>query len=344
MNSIINFTLKNKFAVWLITLIITTAGLYAGLNMKLETLPNINTPIVSITTVYPGATPEEVADKVTEPIEKRVGNLNGVNVVSSTSYQNASAIQIEYKFSKDMEEAEDEVKDVLTNIGLPEGVQDPSVSRLSFNAFPVMALSVSNENETISELTGTVEDTILPALEGVDGVSSVEISGQQVEEVQLVFNEEKMNELGLDEETVKGIIQGSDVNVPLGLYTLDKTQKSVVVDGNIMSLEDLENMEIPVMPSAQAQSQGPTGAAGESPSVQAAPGTAAQAPTGLSTVQLSKIADIELVGTVDSVSRTNGRESIGMQIVKSADANTVDVVNAVKEEISAFEKDRKSVV
>ncbi|EDL65240.1 efflux RND transporter permease subunit [Bacillus sp. SG-1] len=339
MNSIINFTLKNKFAVWLITLIITTAGLYAGLNMKLETLPNINTPIVSITTVYPGATPEEVADKITEPIEKRVGNLNGVNVVSSTSYQNASAIQIEYKFSKDMEEAEDEVKDVLTNIGLPEGVQDPSVSRLSFNAFPVMALSVSNENETISQLTGTVEDTILPALEGVDGVSSVEISGQQVEEVQLVFNEERMNELGIDEETVKGVIQGSDVNVPLGLYTLDKTQKSVVVDGNIMSLEDLENMVIPVMPSAQAQSQGPTGAAGESPSVQAVPGTAAQAPTGLPTVQLSEIADIELVGTVDSVSRTNGRESIGMQIVKSADANTVDVVNAVKEEISAFEKD-----
>ena len=170
-----------------------------------------------------------MTEKVTKPIEQRLSNLNGVNVVSSTSYQNASAVQVEYKFSKDMEEAEDEVTDALSDLQFPEGVQDPSVSRLSFNAFPIMALSVSNEDQSISELTGTVEDTILPALEGVDGVSSVEISGQQIEEVDIKFNKDKMAELGLDEETVKGIIKGSDVNVPLGLYTLDETQKSVVV-------------------------------------------------------------------------------------------------------------------
>ncbi|MFL6561446.1 MAG: efflux RND transporter permease subunit, partial [Bacillus sp. (in: firmicutes)] len=96
MKKIIQFSLKNKFAVWLLTIIITIAGLYSGMNMKLETIPNINTPLVTIMAVYPGATPEQVAESVTEPIEKRVENLDGVSVVSSSSFQNASSIQIEY--------------------------------------------------------------------------------------------------------------------------------------------------------------------------------------------------------------------------------------------------------
>lgn len=166
MNSIINFVLKNKFAVWLMTIIVIIAGLYSGFNMKLETLPNINTPIVSVTTVYPGATPEDVADKVSEPIEKRLKNLDGVNVVSSTSYQNASAVQIEYKFSKDMDEAKTEVEEALSDLPFPEGVNEPDVSRLSFNAFPIIALSVANEGQSLAQLTTTVEDTIIPSARG----------------------------------------------------------------------------------------------------------------------------------------------------------------------------------
>ena len=68
--------------------------------MKLETIPDITTPIVTVTTVYPGATPEEVADKVSKPMEEQLQNLSGVNVVSSSSFQNASSIQVEYDFDK----------------------------------------------------------------------------------------------------------------------------------------------------------------------------------------------------------------------------------------------------
>src|SRR6185312_14520739 len=108
MNKIINFSLKNKFAVWLLAIIVTIAGIYSGLNMKLETIPDITTPVVTVTTVYPGATPAEVADKVSKPMEEQLQNLNGVNVVSSSSFQNASSIQVEYDFDKNMEKAETE--------------------------------------------------------------------------------------------------------------------------------------------------------------------------------------------------------------------------------------------
>ncbi|MGM0866070.1 MAG: efflux RND transporter permease subunit [Bacillota bacterium] len=338
MNSIINFVLKNKFAVWLMTIIVITAGLYSGFNMKLETLPNINTPIVSVTTVYPGATPEDVAEKVSEPIEKRLKNLNGVNVVSSTSFQNASAVQIEYKFSKDMDEAKTEVEDALSDLSFPEGVNEPEVSRLSFNAFPIIALSVANDDQSLAQLTSTVEETIVPQLEGVDGVASVQASGQQVQEAQVVFDQEKLAQYSLTEETVQNMIKGSDVTAPLGLYTFKDSQKSVMVDGNITTIDDLKEMKIPVTPS--------TGGSMEAPQGQTPGGQAPQAPPAgmkIPTVQLSDIADIELKGKAESISRTNGKESIGLQVVKTADANTVDVVNAVKEEVKAFEKELDGV-
>lgn len=362
MNQIINFVLKNKFAVWLLTIIVTVAGLYSGLNMKLETIPNITTPIVTVTTVYPGATPEEVAEKVTEPIEQAVQNLNGVNVVSSTSFQNASSIQIEYEFEKDMDKAEEEVKSTVSDISFPEGVNDSDVSRLSINAFPILALSISDDEGSLSDLTALAEDEIVPAIKGLEGVSTVGVSGQQVEEVQFSFKEEKLEEYGLDEETVQNIIKGSDVNFPLGLYTFGDKEQSVIVDGNILTMEDLKNMEIPISPgggdaSGQGQSSMPgqnAPGAEQNPagSVQT-PGQAqgsAQAPAAgqtppatqnieLPTVKLSELADIKTIGEAESISRTNGEEAIGLQIVKSADANTVDVANAVKEELDGFEKE-----
>ncbi|MEG9297624.1 efflux RND transporter permease subunit [Mangrovibacillus sp. Mu-81] len=342
MNRIINFVLKNKFAVWLMTLIVIVAGLYSGFNMKLETLPNINVPVVSVTTVYPGATPEDVADKVSEPIEKRLQNLDGVNVVSSTSYQNASAVQIEYKFSKDMDEAKTEVEEALSEVSFPEGVNEPDVTRISMNAFPVIALSVANDEQSLAQLTSTVEETIIPGLEGLDGVASVQVSGQEIQEAKLVFDQEKLAEYGLSEETVKNMIKGSDVTAPLGLYTFEDSQKSVLIDGNISSIEDLKGIKIPVTPSggeAANPAQGVQGGEAQ----QTSPQQDMPADVKIPTVELGEIAEIEMTGKAESVSRTNGKESIGLQIVKAADANTVDVVNAVKDEVKTFEDDLDNI-
>ncbi|RBW68769.1 efflux RND transporter permease subunit [Bacillus taeanensis] len=339
MKNIIRFSLKNKFAVWLLTILITAAGLYSGLNMKLETIPNINTPLVSVMTIYPGAAPEEVADKISEPIEKRVQNLDGVTSVSSSSFRNASSIQIQYNFDKDMEKAQNEVKEVLDSLELPDGVQEPDVSRLSINAFPIMSLSISNSEQSLAQLTKTVEETILPEIEGIEGVSSTQISGKQIQEVQLTFNQDKMKEYGLTEETVKNIIKGSDVSFPLGLYTFDNTEKSVVVDGNIITIDDLKELKIPAVPSGVGQMQGQSAGQNAAVQLEADAQTQAQAPTGIPTVALQDIASIEVIGKAESISRTNGETSIGVQIVKATDANTVDVVNGVKDRLAELESE-----
>ncbi|SNT57104.1 hydrophobic/amphiphilic exporter-1, HAE1 family [Bacillus sp. OK838] len=338
MNSIIKFSLKNKLAIWLLTIIIVAAGLYSGLNMKQETIPNISTPLISISTVYPGAAPEEVADKLTNQIEQKVTNLPGVELVSSSSMANVSSIQLQYDYDTDMDDAVKAVKEALEKIELPEGVDNPSVSKLELNAFPVVALSVTDKDSDLPALTKNVEEVLVPKLEGIDGVTSVSISGQQVNEGSLVFDQEKMAQYGLDEETVKKVIQAANINMPLGIYNFDDKEKTIVVDGNISTLKDLKNIKIPLTGGSKTGTPAQTIPETNQLSPEMASGTAQ-----VQNVKLSDIADIKVTGKAESVSRTNGSESIGIQVTRSPDADTVAIVDEVNKEISNFKKEFKGV-
>ncbi|MFS0665375.1 surfactin resistance protein SrfP [Bacillus mojavensis] len=342
MNHVINFVLKNKFAVWLMTIIVTAAGLYAGMNMKQESIPDVNMPYLTISTTYPGATPSQVADEVTKPVEQAVQNLDGVSVVTSTSYENASSVMIEYDYEKDMDKAKTEAAEALENVSLPDDAKDPDISRYSLNSFPILTLSVSSDSDNLQKLTKQVEDSLVSKLEGIEGVASVQVSGQQVEEVEFSFKEDKLKEYGLDEDTVKQVIQGSDVTTPLGLYTFGNKEKSVVVSGDIETIKDLKNMRIPT---ASASSAGSNAAAAAQSAQAAQSPQAAQAQQSVSTdvptVKLSDIATIKDVKKAESISRTNGKDSIGINIIKANDANTVEVADNVKDELKQFKEDHK---
>ncbi|WP_214873634.1 efflux RND transporter permease subunit [Exiguobacterium sp. s140] len=346
MQKITSFSVNNKFAVWLMTIILTAAGLFAGLTMKLETLPDITTPTVSVTTIYPGASPEQVLEEVSTVLEDRLQNLNGVEQVRSSSFQNASNIQIDYDFSTDMDEAEQQVKDALSNVELPESAQEPQVSRLSFDAFPVIGAAISDESLDLAELTKLVEEEVQPALEGVEGAQTVQIAGQEIRRVELQFDQEALAEYNLTEDTVKQLIQANDARIALGLYELGDTEQAVVIDGKSETLEAFRDIQIPYSP---AQSTPTTPSAptelppGQTPDVPTEVPTETPSalppnvPTTAPTVALSELATIEDKGIEESISRSNGERSIGVQVTKTQDANTVDVVNAVKEVLNDFE-------
>lgn len=345
MKKIINFSLNNKFAIWILTIMVVVAGLYSGFKMNQETMPDITLPNVSVMTTYPGAAPDEVAKEVTEPIEQRVQNLKGVEIVSSTSLANASSIQIQYDFDTDMDKAATKVEGALSDLQLPDGAEEPEVSRLSMNAFPVIALSISDEDRSLAKLTTAAEDKVVPSLEGLEGVSDVKITGQQVEKVTIDFDKKEMAKYGLSPDKIKKLIKGSDVTFPLGLTNFDGEVKNVVIDGNTTTVEDLKNLEIPAVPatsgqSAQSAQQGEMSQQSSAQQGQmgsADRGASQQSPANIPTVQLSDLSDIKVAGEVESISRTNGEDSIGIQIVKASDANTVEVVNRVKDEIAEFE-------
>lgn len=311
MKGLVNFVLGNKLAVWLLTIIITVSGIYSGTRMNMETIPNISIPYLMVMDVYPGATPEKVMEDVSIPIEKAVEGLEDVKFVYSNSYSNVSSIQVEYEYGINMDEAKRALQSALDAVELPEGAQEPTITAISMNMMPVAALSVSSTKEDIVELTSTVEDMILPKIEKIDGVASATITGQHIEEVDLTYNEAKMAELGLTVDKVKEMIQASNMAVSLGLYEFKEGEQAVAVDGKFMTEKELKNILLPVTPSAGSPSP---------------------------FVKLSDIAEVELVGKVQSVSRTNGDDAIAIQIVKEQQANTVDVVNEVKDLIKEEKK------
>lgn len=304
LKGLVNFVLKNKLAVWLLTIIITISGIYSGTRMKMEAIPDISIPYLIVMGVYPGATPEQVMNEVSMPIEKAVEGLEDVKAVYSNSSSNVSQIQIEYDYGVDMDEKKRQLESAIDSVTLPEEVEQPNIMAINMNMMPVVALSVTSSKEDIVELTSTVEDILLPKIEKLDGVASATITGQHIDEVQFTYDEEKMAKLGLTEDTIKQMVQGSDMALSLGLYEFKEGEEAVAVDGDIKTVDQLKNILIPVTPTAEHPEP---------------------------FVKLGDIAKIEKVGKVQSISRTNGKDAISIQIVKTQQANTVEVVNAVKD-------------
>ena len=297
MKGLVNFVLKNKLAVWLLTIIITVSGIYSGTRMKMESIPDISIPYLIVMGVYPGAAPEQVMDDVSIPLEKALEGLEDVKAVYSTSSSNVSQVQVEYEYGVDMDEKKRQLEAAVDGVTLPEEMEEPTIMAISMNMMPVVALSVSSKDGDIIDLTDTVETSILPDIEKIDGVASATVTGQHINEVEFTYNEAKMAELGLTEEKVKEMIQAQDLEVPLGLFEFEEGEQAVSIDGKLTSEEKLKGLLIPTE-------------------------------TGVTT--LGEIATIETVGKVKSVSRTNGEDAISIQIVKGQEANTVTVVNEVK--------------
>ncbi|MGO1987722.1 efflux RND transporter permease subunit [Mammaliicoccus vitulinus] len=344
----IRFSLNNKFAILLMTLIILLGGIYSAFKMKLELLPDVTTPVITVTTPYPGATPESVLENVTEPVEKEVQNLEGVQNVTSQSLENASAITLEYTYQTDMDEAETELKKKLEALKLPEGVEDPDMSRMSMYSFPVVSYSISDKNNDLKKATKQMQSDLIPKLEKVDGVQNVSLSGQTLEEVNLEFDQNELSKRGMTEDEVLQYIDGATKESPLGLYTFGDDLKSIVVDGRFTSIKALNDLEIPMTGGAssggQQASQGDASQAQQGgQSSQSSGDEESSATQSIPSVKLSDIADVKKEKKRDSISKTNGKDALALQVTKATDANLVDVVDNVDKEVEAYKKDHKNI-
>lgn len=311
MKRIIDFSIKNKLAIWILTLFIIILGVYSGNSMKLETLPNINEPVVDITTIYSGASPNEVLKSVTNPLEQRISNLEGVENVTSTSLEGASSIQVEYNLKKNMEEAENEIKDALQSVTLPPNTNNPEVKRVSFNDLPVLVLSLKDSERALEELSDIASSEIKNDFEAIEGISEVKIIGGDQKEVEITFSPEKLEEYRLSEENLIEYIKTVSEDASLGLQIVDDQEQSLIFKKSVESKDDLPNLLIPI----------PVGNSNDAISI-----------------ELEEIATIDEVTKKDSVSRINGEDAIGIQIYKSNDGNTVQVVDAVKEKMASAEE------
>src|SRR3712207_2437156 len=177
MEAIVRWCLKNRSVVFLATVILIASGAYATTRLNQEELPDIEFPIITVSTPVPGAGPDVVDERVTQPIEGAIDGVEGIESIQATSSSGFSVLVIEFSLDTDTEEAEAEINSSLDGIALPAQSEEPEVLAQSASEFPVMSVSLSAENGDLTELTNYARDEAVPLIEDVEGVARADLVG-----------------------------------------------------------------------------------------------------------------------------------------------------------------------
>jgi len=343
--SIVRWCLKNKSVVFLGTLLLIGSGLFATTRLNQELLPNVDFPVILVSTTVPGAGPNVVDEQVSQPVEGAVTGVEGIEGVQTTSSQGFSVVALEFGLDVDTEEAESEVQAALEGVALPPQAFEPEVIRQSASQFPIFNVSLAAGDGDLASLTTYARDEVVPLLEDVEGIGSVALVGGAEDQIKIDLDPEALEENNLPAAAVVGAISGANANAPVGTVQVDGLSTPVRVASELATVEALQKLPVGAAgvggppPSAAPGGRsggGPPpgtaagGASGGPPAGAVLPGTSG----GAEPVLLQDVAEVrEAEADISGISRTDGEPSLGISITKEQDANTVEVAAGVEEQL-----------
>ncbi len=252
--------LKRPVTTVMVVLCLIVFGLTSVLSAKLELTPTMEMPMLVIFTLYPGASPDDVNELVTQPIEDETGTLTGMKGITSVSSENVSIVLVEYEYGIDIDEAYDDLKkkmDVL-EMTLPDDVESPTIIEMNINDMASISLAVNNDTQ--ANLYNYVNDAIVPEFEKLSSVASVDVSGGREEYVKIELIPEKLSQYHLNMNAISSAIASADFSYPAGdtevggqtlsvsagvSYDTVESLKTIPItlgSGNIIYLEDVANV------------------------------------------------------------------------------------------------------
>ena len=283
-------------------------GIMSIFSFPMELTPEMEMPMMIVNTVYPGANPDDVEKLVTKEVEDAVATLNGVKTVTSTSSENMSLVILQYEYGTNMDQAYSDLKEKLdsyTNI-FPEDVMTPVIMELDMNAQEAMTLSISGDTD--ENLLRIVEDEIVPELEKLSTVATVDVSGGQEEYISIELMEDRMQQYGLDMTTIANCIGTANFTLPAGTATMGGQDMPVTAGIDYNTAESLKNIPIPLGNGNQ--------------------------------IHLSDVANVKTtLKDAESISRYNGNENISLGIQRRQSSSIVDMSNDVKKELASLQAD-----
>ncbi|MCS6978790.1 MAG: efflux RND transporter permease subunit [Flavobacteriales bacterium] len=280
---------------------------YQRLNYNL--LPKFDANTLTIITVYPGASAREVETSVTKVLEEALSSMEGLDRINANSQQNVSVIILELKNHVDVNnalaDAQRKVDQVMSQ--LPDEVQKPSISKFSTDDVPVLRIALSAELSN-RELYEIVDKTIRPVLANVPGVGAVQVLGATPRQFRVNLKKDRLEALGLTPVMVSQALQASGLSVPAGTLEDRFNDLTLTFDSKFTSAEELQDLLVYMTPSG-------------------------------GTVYLKDVAEVaDDEEEPSTLSRINGRPSIGLTIMKQTDANSVEVSALVKARLAELEK------
>jgi HAE1 family hydrophobic/amphiphilic exporter-1 len=284
-------------------------GIQAYSRMKLDRFPEVDFPFVTVTTIFPGASPEDVEELVVKPIEDAVATISGIDEINSTSVEGVGTVTIAFVEGVDANQAAIDVERQVATVTsqLPDEAEDPTVIKVDINAIPVLIMSLSGPQgqDSLFELA---DDEIKTRLLAVEGVASVNVTGGRSREIQVLIDPLKLAAFGIPLSDVQRELSDNNITFPAGSIEEGRQKISVRSVGEYTSLEQIENTVIREAGELASTGQDVGGR-----------------------VYLRDIATVRLgLEDQESILRYNGHGAVSISVVKASDANTVETVDNIK--------------
>ena len=306
-------SLKNPVFATMVMLAIVVLGLFSYQHMQVDQFPNIDFPVVVITTDYPGASPEIVESEVTKKIEEGVNSVAGVNTLTSRSYQGQSVVVIEFQLSIDGRKAADDVREKIALIRptLRDEVKEPRVMRFdpssraiwSVAVLPASSPAPGGSAMSAIELTNWADQVLKKRLENVPGAGSVTLVGGTKREINIYLNPQAMESLGISAEQVVAAVRSENQELPLGAIRSLAQERAVKIDARMKRPEDFGSIIV-----------------------------ARKGDAAITVNQVARVSDG--AEEIDSLALYNGQRTLLLSVQKAQDENTIAVVNGLNQAVA----------
>ncbi len=291
-----------------IVIIAVVIGIYSYTLLGVELLPPTDFPVVSITTLYPGASPEDIKESITKKIEETVSTIDGIKHIKSTSLEGISFVTVEFNLSKNINQAAIDISNKISRIkrALPEDADDPIIQKFDVNARPFMRIAVTGDFP-LSFIRRITEDDIKKQLLQMDGMASIKVVGGEEREIQVLVDPDRMLFYKVPFMQIVSAIQHNNINIPIGHIESKEVEYSIRVKGEVSDYCALNNINV----------QNINGAI----------------------LPLHTLAKVKSgIKERNSFARLNTKSSIILNLYKRTDANIVTLANSVRDRLKQIER------
>ena len=298
-------SLKNPVFATMMMLALVVLGLFSFQRLKVDQFPNIDFPVVVVSTEYPGASPEIVESEVSKKIEEAVNSIAGINALTSRSYESQSVVVIEFQLHMNGRKAAEDVREKVAAVRptLRTEVKEPKVLRFDPSSRAIWSLAVIPESmagKTLSpvEITNWSEQVLKKRLENVRGVGAVTLVGGTKREINLYLQPAAMEALGITADQVANAIRNENQDLPVGAIRSLEQERMVQVESRMLRPEDFNRIIV--------------GRKGNTP------------------IYLSQVARVQDgAQELDSLALYNGQRTLLLQVQKAQDENTIEVIDGL---------------
>ncbi|MGV3525707.1 MAG: efflux RND transporter permease subunit [Candidatus Sericytochromatia bacterium] len=300
--------IKRPVTTTMLILVMLVMGMLSYQRLPVELFPDVSFPIVSITTMYPGASAQEMETLVAKPIEDGLSAINGIEHITSTSSSGIATVILQFVLEKNIKDAANEVQEkmALVRPTLPEDVEEPLIARVDPNAVPVQFYTLTG-TAPLSELTEFARDDLKPRLQKVDGVAEVNLLGGQEREVQVMLNPSLLSQYKLSSAQVVSRLQQENLDFPSGQIETNQSRIILRTVNSFKTAEQIGNTPIQI--------------------------------------QGGKVLLLKDLGTIrdgfkdtNTFSSWNGKPSVVLSIQKQSGTNTVEMAHRLEEEVHAIQE------